>query len=194
MYIKKMIIGAVVMLCGLTGVSFAQGNSFSAAVERAVMKRYVAQQQKKKTFQPGLSEQQVKALPGMMQQVVERLHQAGYTSLGAADVVEGLKMYFELINFSEGIYTSADIEHFMGEKVQATRGDDYQHAMMYALVKMFPQDAKVLQYNHADYPAVTDWGDFHQLCQMYMDEIFRTMQTLQTGEWEEVKEILGNIM
>lgn len=163
------------------------------ALEQAAVKACAAAQTEEN--QPAaLTENQQKEIPSLLDGVVQRLHEAGYTSMTQADAVEGIKMYFEVTNALNGLYTSEDMKRLYDTEVSATKGDEHQHALMYALVKLMPQNARRFPYDPADYPQVKNWKEFNALCQLYMENVYKTLTQLQSCDWDTFKSIMCNVM
>ncbi len=192
---KKFVLFAIIGLFCVASVKAASVEEVSAALQKAARTSSAAAEQKKYTgFNPQLTQEQMNKIPALMKKVTERLHNAGYETLTEANVVEGLSMYFELVMYSNRLYTSEDLKRMYNKEVEATVGDYHRHALMYALVKMFPQDSQSLGYNANKYPKVANWKYFHELCQRYMDDVYITLEQLPDCSWDVFKGVLGNIM
>ena len=195
MNMKKTVLLGVALLFGTACAYAVTADEVAAAAEQAALRARMNQvQEEYKGFNPHLTQQQMEEIPALVQGVLKRLHNAGYVSLIKADVGDGIKMYFEGVNFMEGYYTSEDIERMTGAGIYMTEGDRHQHALMYALVKVLPENMRSFAYQPADYPEVADWREFHYLCQDYMTNIYNLLVELQACDWETFHIVMGNLM
>lgn len=195
MNMKKTVLLGVALLFGTACAYAVTADEVAAAAEQAALRARMNQvQEEYKGFNPHLTQQQMEEIPALVQGVLKRLHNAGYVSLIKADVGDGIKMYFEGVNFMEGYYTSEDIERMTGAGIYMTEGDRHQHALMYALVKVLPENMRSFAYQPADYPEVADWKEFHYLCQDYMTNIYNLLVELQACDWETFHIVMGNLM
>lgn len=195
MNMKKTVLLGFALLFGTACAYAVTADEVAAAAEQAALRARMNQvQEEYKGFNPHLTQQQMKEIPALVQGVLDRLQNAGYISLTKADVGDGIKMYFEGVNFMEGYYTSEDIERMTGAGIYMTEGDRHQHALMYALVKVLPENMRSFAYQPADYPEVINWKEFHYLCQDYMTNIYNLLVELQACDWETFHIVMGNLM
>ena len=191
---KKLILFAIMGLFCIPSVKAVSVEQVSAALEKADVKARLVSEEKYKGFNPHLTKEQQDAVPALVKGVLQRMQDAGYESLTEADITTALQLHFETLNFLSGHYTSHDMEVYTGKKIAATDGDLHQHAIIYALSKIMPPQACPADYADMKFAPVSDWKDFHYLCQEYMQSSYLLLTRMQDCPWEELKEVMCNIM
>lgn len=200
---KKVCLFVFAVLFTLPGLSAAvPTEAVEAAIDRAAVQALRAEQEKYKGFNPTLSEEKTKQIPQFLQNITQRLNDRGY-AFTDADVAEGLLMHLELSGnlVVPGPYTvqemQADgtvVEKTLSAKL-SSEGLLQKHALMYAFAKvMGPVTDQRFSYKSADFPQVTDWKEFHYLCQAEMDSIYLVLENLQNADDEKLSEVFCNIL
>ena len=191
---KTTVLLLATLLLGASAGVAATADDVTKALEQALKARVAQQEQDYKGFNPHLTAEQMNEIPALLNGVLERLHDAGYESLSLADVGDGLMMYFEGVNFTEGRYTTDHVQRITGDGIFMPEGDFYQHALMYSLTKVLPAHAHSFIYRAQEHPPVVNWKVFHYVCQDYMEDTYLLLQVLQKCEWETFKGVMGNLM
>lgn len=183
----------------------AAGYAVSSAELQAKLEKadQAARQNAEQTFNPHLTQAQMTKIPALIRGAAERLKSAGYSHLEETDVAKGLYMYLEInhgLAFSDSM-TVNEVEPD-GSIVSRTyqirlseKGLLRERALKYAFVQLIPADRRgSISYRPSDYPEITNWQEFHNMCQANMNEIYELLEYVQDCDWDDVKEVFCNLM
>lgn len=155
-----------------------------------------------KGFNPHLTDAQMKEIPALIEGATERLNSAGY-GFTEADVMEGLYIYLAA-NHGLVFPPSVTVDEVMPDgrivpqELQLELNEEgllKERALKYAFFKLIPADKRGnFQYQPSAYPEITDWQEFHNMCQADMNEIYKLLKNVQNCDWESFKEVFGNLM
>lgn len=186
MKIKTYLLALILAICG-AGTLSASSLPDMGALERAVVKS--AREAEYKGFNPHLSQEQMQEIPQLVAKGKEYLsgsHQANVFVAG---------IYYHLYN---------QVSEEMKEQLSREDKDLYlEHALDYVFSVLFKNDEGLefifgeQPYNSANYPAVQNYKRFNDVCQMYMDMTYKTLQevslAIDNGDGETFQEIMLDI-
>ncbi len=186
-------LGVLLLSSGVWAVS---AEEFEKALEVASVQavQRVKQEDEYAKFNPHLTQEQLEEIPALLEGVLARFREVGYDYLTAADVVVALQMHFEDTTFGANYSNSQTTRSSDGRKIINKRGSTLQHSMWYAFCKVMPKSALPAGYTKKKFVPVTDWENFHNLCQLHMNRIYGILHELQDCDWEVFKDIFINIM
>ncbi len=206
MKLNKIFLSLAVLAFAVVGAQAASSEQISKALDSAITQAEEKAKQEYKKFNPHLTKEQTAEIPVLLKGVAKRLQEdAVRPHMTVNDAMAGIWMYLDVVYGlsapagsttiyevnPDGTTTPVEYEYRLNKKGLLAR-----RAWLYTISTLVPADMRkeVDPYRPADFPAVENWEEYHNLCQADMEEFYKLLKELQTCDWDRFSDVMCNLL